>query len=217
MEGPQPDRGGKSDEIIADIRDHAVAKRCKPRREPKRGRLGLNDGPCVRLRPCWPGHVWAYDFVQDRTHDGRRFRMLTVIDEYTRECLAIVVARRLTSDDVRQVLTDRFVERGPPGHIRSDNGPEFVAKVVRGWLGRVGMTTLFIGPGSPYENDYNESLNGEVLNTLREAQALIEEWRRHYNRVRPHSSFRYRPPAPETMPVARPQNSSGAGAAALAH
>jgi len=108
-----------------------------PRRQPKRGRLWLNDGSCVRLRPCWPGHVWAYDFVQDRTHDGRRFRMLTVIDEYTRECLAIVVARRLRADDVLQALTDLFVERGPPGHIRSDNGPEFVAKEVRGWLGSV--------------------------------------------------------------------------------
>jgi transposase InsO family protein len=133
-----------------------------PRRQPKRGRLWLNDGSCIRLRPCWPGHVWAYDFVQDRTHDGRRFRMLTVIDEYTRECLAIVVARRLTSDDVLQVLTDLFVERGPPGHIRCDNGPEFVAKVVRGWLGRVGVTTLFVEPGSPWENGYNESFNGKL-------------------------------------------------------
>ena len=88
----------------------------------------------MRLRPCWPGHVWAYDFVQDRTHDGRRFRMLTVIDEYTRECLAIVVARRLTSDDVLHLLCDLFVERGPPDHIRSDNGPEFTARAVRGWL-----------------------------------------------------------------------------------
>jgi putative transposase len=110
-----------------------------PRRQPKRGRLWLNDGSCVRLRPCWPGHVWAYDFVQDRTHDGRRFRMLTVIDEYTRECLAIVVARRLSSDDVLAALTELFVEHGPPDHIRSDNGPEFVAKVVRGWLGQVGV------------------------------------------------------------------------------
>jgi putative transposase len=179
-----------------------------PRRQPKRGRLWLNDGSCVRLRPCWPGHVWAYDFVQDRTHDGRRFRMLTVIDEYTRECLAIVVARRLTSDDVLQVLTDLFVERGPPGHIRSDNGPEFVAKVVRGWLGRVGVTTLFIEPGSPWENGYNESFNGklrdelldrEIFYSLREAEVLIERWRRHYNTVRPHSALAYRPPAPEAM------------------
>lgn len=179
-----------------------------PRRQPKRGRLWLNDGSCVRLRPCWPGHVWAYDFVQDRTHDGRRFRMLTVIDEYTRECLAIVVARRLTSDDVLQVLTDLFVERGPPGHIRSDNGPEFVAKMVRSWLGQVGVATLFIEPGSPWENGYNESFNGklrdelldrEIFYSLREAVVLIERWRRHYNTVRPHSALGYRPPAPEAV------------------
>jgi transposase InsO family protein len=179
-----------------------------PRRQPKRGRLWLNDGSCVRLRPCWPGHVWAYDFVQDRTHDGRRFRMLTVIDEYTRECLAIAVARRLTSDDVLQVLTDLFVDRGPPDHIRSDNGPEFVAKEVRGWLGRVGVKTLFIEPGSPWENGYNESFNGklrdelldrEIFYSLREAEVLIERWRRHYNTVRPHSALGYRPPAPEAM------------------
>ena len=179
-----------------------------PRRQPKRGRLWLNDGSCVRLRPCWPGHVWAYDFVQDRTHDGRRFRMLTVIDEYTRECQAIVVARRLTSDDVLQALTDLFVERGPPDHIRSDNGPEFVAKVVRGWLGRVGVTTLFIEPGSPWENGYTESFNGklqdelldrELFYSLREADVLIERWRRHHNTVRPHSALGYRPPAPEAV------------------
>jgi putative transposase len=116
-----------------------------PGRQPKRGRLWLNDGSCIRLRPCWPGHVWAYDFVQDRTRDGRPFRMLTVIDEYTRECLAIVVARNLASDDVLRVLTELFAERGPPDHIRSDNGPEFTARVVRAWLGRIGVKTLFIG------------------------------------------------------------------------
>jgi putative transposase len=176
--------------------------------QPKRGRLWLNDGSCVRLRPCWPGHVWAYDFVQDRTHDGRRFRMLAVIDEYTRECLAIVVARRLSSDDVLRALTDLFVERGPPGHIRSDNGPEFVAKSVGSWLGRVGVKTLFIEPGSPWENGYNESFNGklrdellnrEIFYSLREADVLIERWRRHYNTVRPHSRLGYRPPAPEAV------------------
>jgi putative transposase len=179
-----------------------------PRRQPKRGRLWLSDGSCVRLRPCWPGHVWAYDFVQDRTRDGRRFRMLTVMDEYTRECLAIVVAQRLSSDDVLRALTDLFVERGPPGHIRSDNGPEFVAKEVRDWLGRVGVKTLFIEPGSPWENGYNESFNGklrdellnrEIFYSLREADVLIERWRRHYNTVRPHSRLGYRPPAPEAV------------------
>jgi putative transposase len=177
-----------------------------PRRQPKRGRLWLNDGSCIRLRPCWPGHVWAYDFVQDRTHDGRPFRMLTVIDEYTRECLAITVARNLTSDDVLQVLTDLFVDRGPPDHIRSDNGGEFTAKVVRTWLGRIGVRTLFIERGSPWENGYNESFNGklrdelldrEIFHSLREAEVLIERWRRHYNTARPHSALGYRPPAPE--------------------
>ena len=120
-----------------------------PKKQPKRGRLWLNDGSCIRLRPCWPGHIWAYDFVQDRTSDGRPLRMLAIIDEYTRKCLAIVVARRLTSDDVLQALTDLFVEHGPPDHIRSDNGGEFTAKVVRAWLGRIGVRTLFIERGSP--------------------------------------------------------------------
>ena len=169
-----------------------------PRRQPKRGRLWLNDGSCIRLRPCWPGHVWAHDFVQDRTSDGQPFRMLTVLDEYTRECLAIVVARRLTPDDVLQVLTDLFVERGLPDHVRSDNGGEFTAKVVRGWLGRIGVRTLSIERGSRWENGYNESFNGklrdellqaEVFNTLREAQVLIERCRRHYNAVKPHSAL----------------------------
>jgi transposase InsO family protein len=157
-----------------------------------------------------PGHVWAYDFVQDRTHDGRLFRLLTVIDKFTRECLAITVARNLTSDDVLQVLTGLFVERGPPDYIRSDNGGEFAAKVVRSWLQRVGVRTLFIERGSPWENGYNESFNGklrdelldrEIFNSLREAEVLIERWRRHYNTARPHSALNYRPPAPEaTLP-----------------
>ena len=133
-----------------------------PQRQPKRGRLWLGDGSCMRLRPERPNHVWSYDFVQDRTHDGRRIRMLTVIDEYTRECLALPVARRLNSDDVLAVLADLFVERGPPEHIRSDNGPEFTATAVREWLGRLGVKTAFIEPGSPWENGYNESFNGKL-------------------------------------------------------
>ncbi len=115
-----------------------------PVKQPKRGRLWLNDGSCIRLRPERPNHVWSYNFVQDRTQDGRPFRMLTVIDEFTRESLAIVVARRLKSDDVLQCLSDLFVEHGPPEHIRSDNGPEFTARAVRNWLGRVGVKTLYI-------------------------------------------------------------------------
>ena len=179
-----------------------------PKKQPKRGRLWLNDGSCVRLRPNWPNHVWAYDFVQGRTHEGKAFRMLTVIDEYTRECLAIEVSRRLRSDDVLDCLKDLFAHRGPPDHIRSDNGPEFTAKAVRRWLPRVGVKTLFIEPGSPWENGYNESfngklrdelLNGEIFYTLKEAKVLIEQWRRHYNTIRPHSALGYRPPAPQTL------------------
>lgn len=179
-----------------------------PRRQPKRRRLWLNDGSCVRLRPARKDHVWSYDFVQDRTRDGRAFRMLCVIDEYTRECLAIDVARRLTSEDVLERLSDLFVRRGVPEHLRSDNGSEFTARGVREWLGRVGVRTLFIEPGSPWENGYVESFNGklrdellerEVFDTLLEAKVLIERWRLEYNHVRPHSSLGYRPPAPEAV------------------
>ena len=179
-----------------------------PARQPKRGRLWFNDGSCVRLRPAWKNHVWSYDFVEDRTHDGRKIRMLTVIDEYSRECLAIDVERRLRSDDVLAKLTELFVLHGPPEHIRSDNGPEFTAKAVRKWLERVGVKTLFITPGSPWENGYNESFNGtlgdevlkrEIFYTLEEAQFIIEQWRREYNKIRPHSSLGYRSPAPETV------------------
>ncbi|MCP4545388.1 MAG: IS3 family transposase [bacterium] len=182
-----------------------------PRKQPKRGRLWLNDGSCVRLRPQHKDHVWAYDFVSARTHDGQPFRMLTLVDEYTRECLSIDVARRLRSDDVLERLSWLFATRNVPGHIRSDNGPEFTAHVVRDWLAKVGVKTLFIAPGSPWENGYSESfngklrdelLNGEIFYTLREAKVLIESWRRHYNTIRPHSSLGYRPPAPEaTLPV----------------
>jgi len=181
-----------------------------PSKQPKRGRLWLNDGSCVRLRPEYKDHVWAYDFVHDRTHDGRPLRMLTLVDEYTRECLAIDVARRMTSEDVLERLTDLFIHRGVPDHIRSDNGAEFTAHAVREWLKRMGVRTLFIEPGSPWENGYIESfngklrdelLNGEIFYTLREAKVLIERWRQHYNRIRPHSSLGYRPPAPEAIVV----------------
>ena len=179
-----------------------------PARQPRRGRLWLNDGSCVRLRPERKDHVWGYDFAQARTRDGRAFRMLTAIDEYTRECLAIDVARQLSSDDVLERLSDLFVRRGVPGHIRSDNGPEFTARAVREWLGKVGVTTLYIEPGSPWENGYVESFNGklrdelldrEAFDTLLEAKVLIERWRVLYNTVRPHSSLGYRPPAPEAI------------------
>jgi putative transposase len=189
-----------------------------PAKQPKRRRLWLNDGSCVRLRPAHGDHVWSYDFVKTRTSDGRAVRLLTVIDEFTRECLAIDVARRITAADVLDRLGRLFVRRGVPGHLRSDNGPEFTAKAVRQWLGRVGVKTLFIEPGSPWENGYVESFNGklrdellnaEVFDTLLEARVLVERWRQDYNRVRPHSSLGYRPPAPEAIlpgslaPVAR--------------
>ena len=179
-----------------------------PAKQPKRRRLWLTDGSCVRIRPGSRNHVWSYDFLFTRTSDGRALRLLTVIDEFTRECLAIDVARRITSDDVLGRLTQLFIERGAPQYLRSDNGPEFTAQVVRDWLERVGVQTLYIEPGSPWENGYIESfngrlrdelLNGEVFDTVREAQVLCDQWRRHYNAVRPHSSLGYRPPAPEAI------------------
>lgn len=179
-----------------------------PKKQPKRGRIWLNDGSCIRLRPLYRHHVWSYDFVADRTHDGRSLKMLTVVDEFSRECLAIEVGRSLKSDDVLEVLTDLFTRHGPPAHIRSDNGAEFTANAVRDWIGKLGVKTLFIQPGSPWENGYNESFNGtlreevlkrEIFFTLTEAKVLIEQWRREYNTIRPHSSLDYRPPAPETI------------------
>jgi transposase InsO family protein len=182
-----------------------------PAKQPKRGRLWLNDGSCVRLRPTHRDHVWAYDFVQDRTHDGRVLRMLVLVDEFSRECLAIDVARRMTSEDVLERLAFLMATRGVPEHIRSDNGAEFTSRAVRQWLAKVGVQTLFIEPGSPWENGYVESFNGrlrdelldrEVFYTLLEAKVLIERWCQHYNHVRPHSALGYRPPAPE--PIAWP-------------
>jgi transposase InsO family protein len=184
-----------------------------PHKQPKRGRLWLNDGSCIRLRPEYPNHVWSYDFVEDRTHNGRKYRMLNIIDEFTRECLAIRVNRKLNSTDVIGVLSDLFIMRGVPGHVRSDNGPEFVAKAVRDWIGAVGAKTAYIEPGSPWEIGYCESFNsklrdelldGEIFYTLEEARVIIENWRRCYNEIRPHSSLGYRPPAPRVLMPARP-------------
>ena len=145
-----------------------------PAKQPKRRRLGLGDGSCIRLRPTHRNHVWSNDFVIDRTSEGRAFRMLTIVDEFTRECLAIDVARTLTSEDVLERLSDLFVRRGVPDHIRSDNGSEFTAKL------------------------RDELLDREVFDTLLEAKVLIGRWRKAYNTVRPHSSLGYRPPAPES-------------------
>ena len=182
-----------------------------PKRQPKRSQLWFNDGSCVRRRAEYRDHVWSYDFVLDRTHDGRPLRMLTVVDEWTRECLAIEVERGLKSEQVLDRLAELFVSRGTPAYLRSDNGKEFTARRVRQWLACVGVETLYIEPGRPWENGYVESFNGklrdELLNreisyTLREAQVLIEGWRQEYNQRRPHSSLGYRPPAPEAIQVA---------------
>jgi putative transposase len=176
-----------------------------PQKQKARSRLWLNDGSCVRLRPERANHVWSYDFVSTFTHDGRTVRMLNLIDEYTRECLAIRPRRRLNSRHVIEVLADAMVQHGIPEHIRSDNGPEFVAKDLRKWLQNTGVKTLYIEPGSPWENGYCESfnsklrdefLNGEIFYSLKEVQVLAERWRIHYNTARPHSSLGHKPPAP---------------------
>ena len=181
-----------------------------PQKQPKRKRLWLSDGSCIRLRPEHKDHVWSYDFVEDRTENARKFRTLNIIDEYTRECLTIKVARKLKSQDVIDALYDLFILRGIPEHIRSDNGSEFTARAVRKWLNQLGVKTLFIEPGSPWENGYIESFNGkfrdellnrEIFTTMEEAKVLIEEWRKEYNQVRPHSALGYRPPAPEAILV----------------
>jgi len=179
-----------------------------PRRQPKRKRLWLNDGSCIRLRPAYRDHVWSYDFMQARTREGRSYRLLTILDEYSRECQAIVVGRRLTHNDVIEHLATLFVQRGVPVHLRSDNGTEFTAQAVRTWLMRLGVKTLYIEPGSPWENGYIESfkgklrdevLNREIFDTLYEAKVLVERWRNEYNHKRPHSALGYRPPVPEAV------------------
>jgi transposase InsO family protein len=186
-----------------------------PVKQPKRGRLWLTDGSIVRLRPEFPKHVWSYDFMEDRTHNGVKFRILNIIDEFTRECLAIRVGRSLTHQTVIEVLTKLFIERGVPVHLRSDNGSEFTAKRVRAWLKRLNVRPLFIEPGSPWENGYIESFNGkmrdellarEIFYSLKEAQILIEMWRRQYNTIRPHSALGYRPPVPAAIYVQPAQN-----------
>jgi len=181
-----------------------------PPKQPKRARLWLNDGSCIRLRPEHKDHVWSYDFVKDHTENGKAFRILNIIDEYTRECLATFVARSIKAEDVLDQLFNLFVFRGIPEDIRSDNGTEFAAKAVRKWLSQLGVKTLFIEPGSPWENGYIESFNGkmrdellnrEIFTTLEEAKVLINQWRGEYNHIRPHSAKKYRSPAPEAVLV----------------
>ena len=179
-----------------------------PQKQPQRGRLWLTDGSCSRRRPAYRHHVWAYAFLTARTHDGRPLKILTVLEKYSRECLAIVVAQRLRSLEVLETLAELFVTCGVPVHLRSDNGPEFTATLIRQWLAALHVETLFIEPGSPWENGYLESFNGklrddlldrEIFYTLTEAPILIDRWRRQYNTVQPHSALGYRPPAPEAI------------------
>lgn len=179
-----------------------------PQKQPKRRHLWFNDGSCVRLRPGYRNHVWSYDLMADRTGEGRPMRLLNILEEYTRDCLKIHVERRIQADDVIEQLAELFITCGTPEYIRSDNGPEFVAERVRTWLQRLGVKTLFIEPGSPWENGYIESfngklrdelLNGEIFDTIAEAKVLTERWRQEYNTQRPHSALGYRPPAPEAF------------------
>lgn len=179
-----------------------------PRKQPKRKRLWLNDGSCIRLKPLYKNHVWSYDFVFERTSDGKPMKMLNIVDEYSRESLAIHVKRQIRSQEVLFKLSELFVTHGVPDYIRSDNGSEFTAIAIRKWLQRIGVKTLYIEPGSPWENGYIESfngklrdelLNGEIFDTILEAKVLTERWRTHYNNVRPHSSLNFSPPVPEVI------------------
>lgn len=179
-----------------------------PGKQKKRARLWDREGSCIRLRPERKNHVWSYDFMMDRTYNGTPFKMFNVIDEFTRECLTIKVARRLNSKDVVEALAELFLTRGVPTHVRSDNRPEFIASHLQAWFEKLELKPLFIKPGSPWENGYCESFNGKVRDellkgelfyNLKEARVMIERWRAHYNTKRPHSSLGYKPPAPETF------------------
>ena len=175
-----------------------------PKKARKKRHLGHSGNSCVRRRAEHKDHVWTWDFVFDRTRNGRSLKWFSVVDEYTRECLVLEVDRRLTSREVIEALTDLMVVRGVPKHIRSDNGSEFIAQAIRRWLGRAEVETLYIEPGSPWENGYAESfqsrlrdelLNAEEFETVREAQEMAAAWKGEYNHRRPHSSLGYRTPA----------------------
>jgi transposase InsO family protein len=177
-----------------------------PKKQKKRGRLYLNNGSCIRLKPLYPNHVWSYDCVEDRLSDGRKIKCLTVMDEFTRESLKIRVERSITSRHVLDTLSELFLVRGIPEFVRSDNGSEFTAKAVQDFIGNVGAKTAYITPGSPWENGFIERFNGtlrdeflsrEIFYTLKEAKAMIENYRKEYNKIRPHSSLNYL--APETF------------------
>jgi transposase InsO family protein len=175
-----------------------------PRKRHKRRRLGTAEGGIVRHAAARIDHVWTYDFVKDQTIDGRSLKILTVVDEYTRESLTVEVERRFTSGGVVNTLRELFAVRGVPAHIRSDNGPEFIAHAVRDWLAANQVGPLYIEPGAPWQNGVGESFNGklrdeclglELFTSLKEARVVIGDYRLHYNHHRPHSSLDYRTPA----------------------
>jgi len=179
-----------------------------PQRHKKRKRLYHHDASVIRLRPKYPNHIWAIDFVHDKLSNGRNYKMLTVLDEYTREALCVSVAPRMSSADVLEALYPLLLGRGKPEYLRSDNGSEFVADALQAWLRRVGIKPIRIFPGSPWENGYNERFNGtlrrEVLNaewftSIDQARVVITQWLRQYNRTRPHQALNMRPPVPETL------------------
>ena len=179
-----------------------------PRKQSKKRRLWLTDGSCVRLRPEHKNHVWSYDFIEDKTVDGKKIRFLNIIDEYTRECLASVPRRSWQGNAVIELLAGLMLLKGTPEYIRSDNGPEFTSKKIRKWLQSAGVISTYIEPGSPWENGYCESfnsrmrdefLNGELFGNMYEAQALTKMWVHYYNTVRPHSSLGGKPPAPQSI------------------
>lgn len=179
-----------------------------PQKQPKRGRLWLNDNSCIRLRAEHKNHVWSYDFVEDKLSNGKKLRWLNIIDEYTRECLASIAKRKWSHVDIIEILAGLFIQRKCPDYIRSDNGSEFTAKAIREWLNKLQVVTAYIEPGSPWENGYCESfnsrmrdefLNCESFDTLIEAQVLTRQWVNEYNTIRPHSSLGYNPPAPQVL------------------
>ena len=179
----------------------------RPSKQPKKRRIFLSDGNCVRLRAEHKNHVWSYDFVEDKTMDGRKVRWLNIIDEHDRVCLASVPRRSWRGSDVINVLSEIMILRGAPEYIRSDNGPEFIAKRLRKWLSDVSVITTYIEPGSPWENGFIESfnsrmrdqfLNGELFGNMYEAKVLTNRWVHYYNTVRPHSSLSGKTPAPQS-------------------
>ena len=170
----------------------------------KRKRLGSSENGCTRRRAEYPGHVWSYDFAMDATEDGRRLKVMPVVDEHSRQCLALEMERSITAEGVVEILERLFTERGEPAYIRSDNGPEFIAEAIKRWLAASGVKTLYIEPGAPWENAYSETfisrlrdelLNREVFANLKEAKVLAEDYRDHYNHHRPHGALGYLTPA----------------------